>query len=156
MVRFALALFIALVLMVSLTAPLAAAQETPQTRLWDAASAGDTTAIVQALADGADVDSLDTRRSRNGRRALNWAALYDHVPAIHVLLAHGATLEARNHTGFTPLHHAAEAGSVNAVRVLLAAGADPKAKNNAGLYPADTAREQGYTTVVALLEGREE
>lgn len=138
-----------------LLAPAVAAQPvelSPQTRLWDAAIAGDTTAIVQALADGADVDSLDTRRSRNGRRALNWAALNNHVPALAVLLRHGAALEARNLSGFTALHHAAEAGSLEALRALLAAGADPNAANAAGLRPADTAREQGNLSALALLE----
>jgi ankyrin repeat protein len=146
LVAFVLALFLA---------P-AYAQETPQTRLWDAAIAGDTTALAQALDDDADVDSLDTRTNRNGRRALNWAAWYDHAPAIRVLLAHGATLEARNHTGFTPLHHAAEAGSMKAVQALLAAGADPGAKNNAGRSPADTARAQGHVTIADLLEAADQ
>ena len=45
-----------------------------QSRLWDAAIAGDTLAIRQAVADGAKVDSLDVRRNPNGRLALNWAA----------------------------------------------------------------------------------
>lgn len=44
--------------------------------------AGDTLAIRQAVADGAVVDSLDTRTTRNGRRALNWAARYGRVDAI--------------------------------------------------------------------------
>jgi ankyrin repeat protein len=129
----------------------ALAQPSAQERLWEASIAGDTTAIVQSLADGADVDSLDTRRSRNGRRALNWAALNDRAPAIRVLLAHGATLEARNHTGFTPLHHAAEAGAVNAARALLEAGADPEARNTAGNRPADIARELGHIGVGLLI-----
>jgi ankyrin repeat protein len=127
------------------------AQPSAQERLWDASIAGDTTAIIQALSDGADVDSLDTRRSRNGRRALNWAALGDHVPAIRVLLRHGATLEARNLTGFTPLHHAAEVGSARAARALLDAGADPAAANAAGNRPADTARQNGHIGVALLI-----
>lgn len=129
----------------------AASQPTAQERLWEASIAGDTTAIVHALSDGADIDSLDTRRSRNGRRALNWAALNDRVAAIQVLLAHGATLEARNLTGFTPLHHAAEAGSMGAARVLLEAGADPTAPNTAGNRPIDTARANGHVGVALYL-----
>ncbi|HLA62932.1 MAG TPA: hypothetical protein VK610_00775, partial [Rhodothermales bacterium] len=58
-----------------------AAQTTPapvaQAQLWDATIAGDTTAMAHALHAGADVNALDTRRSQNGRRALNWAAIHN-------------------------------------------------------------------------------
>lgn len=123
-----------------------------QSRLWDAAIAGDTLAIRQAVADGAKIDSLDARRNPNGRLALNWAAWYDRVPAIRLLIALGAPLEAENRTGFTSLHHAAEAGSLEAARALLDAGADPTHPNKAGYTPAQTARERGNAEVAELLE----
>jgi len=124
----------------------------PQVQLWDGAIQGDTSAMAAALTGGAVIDSLDTRRNRNGRRALNWAAWYNQVPAIHFLLGRGAPLEARNHTGFTALHHAAEAGSLEALQALLAAGADPQAANAAGRLPLETARRKGHEAVVTVLE----
>ena len=123
----------------------------PQALLWDGAMQGDTVVMAAALRSGAVIDSLDTRRNPNGRRALNWAAWYNRVPAIQFLLAHGAPLEARNITGFTALHHAAEAGSVEALEALLKAGADPRAANNAGRLPVETARERGQVKVVMIL-----
>jgi hypothetical protein len=123
-----------------------------QSRLWDSAIAGDTLGIRRAIADGAKIDSLDVRRNPNGRMALNWAAWHDRVPAIEMLLALGAPIEAENRTGFSALHHAAEAGSLEAARVLLAAGADPMHANKAGRTPAVTAREQGNAEVAALIE----
>ena len=123
-----------------------------QSRLWDAAIAGDTVAIAAALDAGAKVDSLDTRRSRNGRMALNWAALGNHAPAVRVLLARGAPLEGQNLTGFTALHHAAEAGSVEAAKVLIAAGAKLDTPNSSGLQPVETAREQGHEETAKLIE----
>lgn len=123
-----------------------------QSRLWDSAIAGDTLGIRQALAEGAKIDSLDVRRNPNGRLALNWAAWHNHVPAIEMLLAMGAPIEAENRTGFSALHHAAEAGSLEAARALLAAGADPMHANKAGRTPAVTAREQGNDEVAALIE----
>lgn len=146
--RLTLAIFFLL-----LATPLGA--QDAQSRLWDAAIAGDTLVIRQSIAEGAVIDSLDTRRSRNGRRALNWAALNNRVDAIAILLELGAPLEAVNITGFTALHHAAEAGSVEAAHALLAAGADPAHANNAGLRPADTARELGHLELAAILEAAE-
>lgn len=134
----------------SLGGPLLA--QDAQSRLWDAAIAGDTLAIRQAVADGAKIDSLDARRNPNGRLALNWAAWHNRVPAVQLLIALGAPLEAENRTGFSALHHAAEAGSLDAARVLLAAGADPEHRNRAGFLPVETARERGNESVAALLE----
>ena len=128
---------------------------TPQTRLWNAAIAGDTAALAVALKDGAAIDSLDVRTARNGRRALNWAAINNRADAIRWLLAHGASIEATNLTGFTALHHAAEAGSVDAARILLAAGADPKHTNLEGMTPLARARQEGHVEVAELLEAAE-
>ena len=74
------------------------------------------------------------------------------MPAIRLLIALGAPLEAENRTGFAPLHHAAEAGSLEAARALLEAGADPTHPNKAGYTPAQTARERGNAEVAELLE----
>ena len=125
-----------------------------QAALWEGAIQGDTAAMAVALQQGAAIDSLDTRTNPNGRRALNWAAWYNRVPAIRFLLAHGASLEARNRTGFTALHHAAEAGSMDAVEALLAAGADPGAPNYLGRRPAETAMDKGNVDVAAVLRAR--
>ena len=131
------------------------ASQTPQTRLWDAAISGDTTILAAALKDGARIDSLDVRTSRNGRRALNWAAINNRADAIRFLLAHGAPIEATNLTGYTALHHAAEYGSLDAARALLAAGADPKHTNLEGVTPLARARQEGHLEVAELLEAAE-
>ena len=127
-------------------------QPPPQEQLWDAAIQGDTAALAAALAHGAVVDSLDTRRSPNGRRALNWAAWYNQPVAIRFLVAHGATVNLPNRTGFTALHHAAENGSRDAAAALLQAGADPDWPNGAGLRPVEVARARGQEQVAALLD----
>jgi ankyrin repeat protein len=113
---------------------------------------GDTSALGDALGRGAKVDSLDVRRSPNGRRALNWAAWYNRPEAIRFLLAHGADVNAANLTGFTPLHHAAENGSVEAARALLEAGADPRAPNYLEQTPGDVARSHDHLEVAAVVD----
>ncbi len=140
----------------TLFSPTTARAQVPdaQVALWEGATQGDTAAMAVALQRGAVIDSLDTRANPNGRRALNWAAWYNRVPAIRFLLAHGASLEARNRTGFTALHHAAEAGAMEAAEALLAAGADPEAANYVGRRPAETAMDKGKVDVAAVLRAR--
>jgi ankyrin repeat protein len=77
------------------------------------------------------------------------------VDALRFLLAHGASIEATNHTGFTALHHAAEYGSLEAARILLVAGADPKHTNLDGVTPLARARQEGHLEVAELLEAAE-
>ena len=125
-----------------------------QADLWDAAGDGDDEAVEAALQAGADIEALDTRSSRNGRRALNWAAINDHAETIRLLLKHGAAVDAANLTGFTALHHAAESGSDDAARALLAAGANPALRNAAGETAADVARRKGYDALAGALAPR--
>jgi ankyrin repeat protein len=131
-----------------------AAAQSPgaQEQLWDAAMRGDTVALAAALHRGAAIDSLDTRRNPNGRRALNWAAWYNHPAVIRMLVAHGAGVNLANWTGFTPLHHAAENGALEAARVLLALGADRSRRNETGQRPVDVALDRGHPDVAAVLD----
>jgi hypothetical protein len=114
-----------------------AAAPNAQMDLWIAAVNGDTTAIAAAVRAGARVDSLDPQANR---RALSYAALGNHAAAVRALIAHGATINLANRTGFTPLHHAAEAGAADALATLIAAGADPSIASAQGALPIDTAR----------------
>jgi hypothetical protein len=120
-----------------------------QFRLWIATVTGDTAEIAQALDAGAKIDSLDPQ---GNRRALNYAAINNHVAAVKVLLARGATINLTNRTGFTALHHAAEVGALNALTALLEAGADPSVGTSRGVLPIDTARRRGDQAAVRLLE----
>jgi len=120
-----------------------------QASLWIAAVNGDTSGLAAAVRAGAKVDSLDPQANR---RALNYAALGNHVGAVRALLALGATIDLANRTGFTPLHHAAEAGAADALSALLAAGADPSIASTQGAMPIDTARRRGNQAIVRVLE----
>lgn len=122
-----------------------------QGRLWIAAVAGDTVGITTAVRAGASIDSLDIR---GNRRALNYAALGNHVAAVNLLVRLGATVNLGNRTGFTPLHHAAEAGSVEALSALLKAGADATLRTTQGFLAIDIARRQGNPAAIGLLGSR--
>lgn len=122
-----------------------------QANLWDAAGNGDRSAAAAALDAGADVNALDTRSSRNGRYALNWAAINDDSDTTKLLLVKGAKIDAQNLTGFTALHHAAEAGSAAAAKTLLAAGANPSIRNANGETAADVARREGHMDLARII-----
>ena len=128
-----------------------AVAQSAQEKLWDAAVAGDTTAIRQAVTQGARVDSLDTRTNPNGRYALNWAVWNNRVDAVKLLLELKAPIDAQNVTGFTALHHAAENGSADAAKILLAAGANTEKTNKAGVTPFEVAQGNGNDVVAALI-----
>ncbi|HLG06498.1 MAG TPA: amidohydrolase family protein, partial [Gemmatimonadales bacterium] len=124
-----------------------AARPNAQTRLVAAAMSGDTLEIGRALDAGARIDSLV-----GTRRALNWAALNNRVPAIRTLLARGAGINLQNATGFSAVHHAAEVGAHDALATLIAAGADLTIRTVRGALPVDIARARGDSASVKLLE----
>lgn len=119
--------------------------------LWEASKAGDIAGIRSALAAGADIEGIDFSENRNGRRALNYAALNNQAGAIEVLLGAGANIESQNRTRFTPLHHAAEAGSLDAIEMLLKHGADKRAKMYRGGLPQHIAEFKGHRDAALLL-----
>lgn len=126
-----------------------------QAKLWEAAKLGDTLGLEKAILEGADVNALDTRRSKNGRRALNWAAYYNHVSAIKVLLKHGADIDATNLSGFTPLHHAVENKAIEATHYLIDQGADKGIASKSGRTPLQTAQGMRQQALISLLLGTE-
>jgi CubicO group peptidase (beta-lactamase class C family) len=123
-----------------------------QEALWNAAMSGDTAAAIAAIAKGADVGALDTRRTPSGRRALNWAAQYDHPAVARILIARGAGIDSANATGFTALHHAAESGALETAEVLLRAGANAAIKTKSGETPRDIAERKHHPDVAALID----
>jgi hypothetical protein len=119
--------------------------------LWRASSDGDVARVKSALAAGADIEGIDFSENKNGRRALNYAALNDRAAVIEALLAAGANIESLNRTRFTPLHHAAEAGSINAIKMLLKHGANKRAKMYRGGIPQQIAEFKGHREAALLL-----
>jgi ankyrin repeat protein len=81
---------------------------------------------------------------------------------LEILLAKGASTEAKTESGDTALHLAAHRGQAELVRPLLTHGARADAKNAAGKTPLDLARQpspsaertQARKEVAALLEAK--
>ncbi len=95
-----------------------------QEEFWDAVISGDLIAANNALSNGAIIDQLDTRSTKTGRYALNWAAWYNQPLMIEFLLENGADINLQNRSGFTPLHHAIENCSLESISFLLSNGAN--------------------------------
>lgn len=96
-----------------------------QIQLWEASKKGNVGQAREALAAGADIHALDCRTQQSGRRALNWAAWYNHPRMLAFLLEAGADIHQANSSGYTPLHHAVENCSRASIRFLLGHGARP-------------------------------
>ncbi|MBB4482214.1 ankyrin repeat domain-containing protein [Rhizobium etli] len=109
--------------------------------LFDAVSAGNTVAVEQFLASGADVDS----RTRDQATPLINAALAKQLAVAELLIKRNADVMARNSGGFTPLHAAAFSGSVPISKLLLDHGAIlDDASNKAGVTPLMVAGEENH------------
>lgn len=88
----------------------------------------------------------------DGTTALHWAAYNDDLPLVKLLLASGASVDARTRLrGLTPLHMAAESGDAALIEALLKAGAVADASNDAGTTPLMIAAASGSTAAVATL-----
>jgi len=122
-----------------------------QENLWDACVSGDYKKAENALVKGADVNALDTRKSKSGRRPLNWAAFNGHTKIVKLLLDNGADINAKNKTGFTPIHHAVENNQKEVVLQLKKAGADLTIPNKNGKKPVDTAILKKYVSITKIL-----
>lgn len=109
-----------------------------RTALHRAAVAGDTAAVKQLLAEGADVGAVDGSLLT----PLHLACQQGHLEVARVLLVAGAPVDVRDSFGNTPLWRAVfafQGGEPALIRQLLEAGADPDAKNNTDRSPRDMA-----------------
>ena len=103
-----------------------------------------------AIEHGADVNAAN---NPNKRRALHWAAMYNDVETMGVLMEVGADIEAREQAGSTPLHSAAGYDSLEALMMLLKHGADVHARNRDGATPFHcAARYNRLEALVVLLK----
>lgn len=85
--------------------------------------------VKQLIASGADVNVVEPS---SGSTPLITAALFDRIDIAKVLLAAGASINAKNYDGSTALHTAAFFCYPDMVKLLLEKGADKSIRNSAG------------------------
>ena len=118
-----------------------------QTRLHKAAELGQLTVAQFLLANGAQVDALDSMN----RTPLHLAALNGHKSLVELLLANKAAVDGKMTPSSTPLHLAANNGHKLVAAVLLAHGAKVNARTWSGWTPLHNAVVHGNKAVAELL-----
>ncbi|XP_032872608.1 ankyrin repeat and SAM domain-containing protein 6 isoform X2 [Amblyraja radiata] len=89
----------------------------------------------------------------DGNSALQFAAGNGHEQLVRFLLMKGASVDSRNHYGWTPLMQAGRFGHLNVAQVLLENGADANAANKLGAGVLTAAARGGHPGLArALLE----
>uniref|UniRef100_A0A8C4RMA3 NAD(+) ADP-ribosyltransferase n=1 Tax=Erpetoichthys calabaricus TaxID=27687 RepID=A0A8C4RMA3_ERPCA len=99
-------------------------------------------AVVQQLVDCTDGD---------GNTALQFSAAGGHENLVRFLLRKGASVDSRNHYGWSPLMQAARFGHLNVAHILLDNGAEINAKNRLGASVLTVAARGGHVSIVKLL-----
>jgi ankyrin repeat protein len=117
-----------------------------------AAHFGKQEAVRLLLNKGAKADARSNNAMQN--TALHAAAAGRAAGVAALLLDHGASVNARQHGGWTPLHAAAQNGDIELARTLLEAGADVNARADNHQSPLDLALTKGQQAMVDWLEAR--
>ena len=115
---------------------LEATNSSGETALMMASLRGQSALVQRLLQRGAAVN-------RPGWSPLHYAATAPDEAPMKLLLARGATVDARSPNGTTPLMMAADYGPSACVDLLLAAGARVDLKNDLGLTAVEFARQRG-------------
>lgn len=107
--------------------------------------------ILRLLLGARPAPRLDAR-SRGGRTALQYAALYARLDAVRMLLAAGASPNAADNSGCTALHLAARRAPGMVLAALVAAGADLAARNSRGETAEQVAQRQSNRSALLCLQ----
>jgi uncharacterized protein len=118
-----------------------------ETLLHSAAWTGDIEQAKQQIANGANVNQVDSI----GETALHGASAWGNTDMVRYLLSVGAQINIAGADGFTPLHWAAGWGNLQTVVVLISAGASKLATSKNGLTPEHVARQHNKEEIATYL-----
>ncbi len=112
-----------------------------------AAARGDTTRVLELIAEGAPLNAQDER----GRTGVMAATHGNHVETVRALLDAGADVNLRDARSDNPFLYAGAEGYLEILKLAYAAGADPKLTNRFGGTALIPACERGHVEVVRYL-----
>jgi ankyrin repeat protein len=116
-------------------------------KLVHAAEAGDTSAVLQLLAEGANINAQDER----GRTPMMAATHGNHVETVQALIQAGADINIRDNRLDNPFLYAGAEGLLEILRLTIEAGADTRLTNRFGGTALIPAAERGHVEVVEEL-----
>lgn len=122
-------------------------KKTLNERLIQTAEHGDTAAVLQLLAEGADINAQDER----GRTAALAATHGNKVETLAALIKAGADINIRDNRSDNPLLYSSAEGLLDIVKLCIRAGADTKLTNRYGGVGVIPASERGHVEVVREL-----
>ncbi|HRJ51973.1 MAG TPA: ankyrin repeat domain-containing protein [Candidatus Thiothrix moscowensis] len=119
------------------------------TRMWDAARAGDTATVANMLQQGANIHHT----SRVGESAMHAATAAGSLQTVIYLVNAGANINATTANGWTPLHHAARFGRADIANFLKGKGANLNATTteNPPKTPVQMALDKGDLRTARIL-----
>jgi len=118
-----------------------------QEQLIAAAERGDTTAVLNLLRNGAEINGKDGR----GRTAVMAATHRNQAETVKELIRAGADINIQDDRRDNPLLYAGAEGLLDIVRLCITAGADTKRTNRYGGTALIPAAERGHVEVVKEL-----
>jgi ankyrin repeat protein len=145
-----LTLAVAIALLAATGAGAAAAASAADTRLVQAAKAGDHTAATALLSHRVDPNLAEP----DGTTALHWAARNNDATLVDRLVRAGADVHAANRYGVTAIALACESGSAPVVERLLDAGVSPNATGPFGETALHTCAHAGQVEAAKVLIAR--
>ena len=152
-IKYTKVLLLSLGLLVSANALAQTSNVVAQGSLHQAVYARDYERVEALLLVGTDINEMGSSLYGGGS-ALHVAVRRDYQDIAELLLNHGAVVDLRSLSDFTPLADAAWNGNLNMVKLLLDAGADINATNYEGHTPLSCARDNNKSDVVKFIEGK--
>lgn len=123
---------------------------TPAQHMLSAVLAGHADTVAVLLDADAKLANL-TEHAPSRFSVLHHAARRGDLVIVEQLLAGGANVDKRSHSGSTPLYEAVLAGHLHIARALIAGGAETRATTNDGHSALDAARARGDQRLIDLM-----
>ena len=108
--------------------------------------------LVRGLLERGDLPDASIRTINGSETPLHLAAAGDHADIAELLIASGASCNAKNGIGYTPLHYVCGKNGVRIAKMLLEAGTDQSIKCNRGFTALQLSRERGCEDVALVLK----
>jgi ankyrin repeat protein len=120
---------------------------------WDAVQLDNVEALRALVPSSVSANASTCGAANPITTLLQCAAAHGAIDCAAYLVEHGASVHAKNFSGFTPLHWSAYSGRAETVALLLAHGADIEARTDDGRTALHIAASRGHLQYLLALVG---